>query len=354
LRPHVRLGVGFAAGIMITAPLMLAVRTDSSLVAPRPAPLPLRTLPVRVAPASPANVPRRPALQVAGRKTAVRPPPVPASAAPRPAPVVVPPLQEDATEPLPVASSEGLKRLRDEYRRMPVLRLETVMDGVRRACGSAAWQRGGWRDYRLEFALDELIYRVKRATERPDLKLPVRFGEVPAGVAENAKGVLTAARSVKLRSATGCIFLVDGDVDVVEARECVILTTGEAKVPYGSGNIILAGGALEGAENRSHYHPRLSLWISGTSISIRNSSGLVLSAPAGVEASSLRDSVLLNSPVRNLSYLSGCSEYTADWVDLRSPPRELGDPNWRPDDRDGEDQAPNRRAIPRNRSGRRK
>ena len=155
----------------------------------------------------------------------------------------MPPLQEDALEPKPVASTEDLKRLRDECRQMPVLRLETIMDGVRRACGSAAWQRIGWRDYRLEFALDELIYRIKRATERPDLSLPVRFGDVPAGVAEKSKGVMTATRSVKLRSATRCIFLVDGDVDVVEAKECLILTTGRAKVPYGSANIILAGGA---------------------------------------------------------------------------------------------------------------
>ena len=213
LRQHVLLGVGFAAGVLITAPFVLTVWTSSSPVAPRPASLPVMKLSVPVAPAFPPKVPRRPAPQVAGRGTAGMPSPSPVKAAPPPAPVVVPPLQEDAPEPKPVASSEDLKRLRAEYRRMPVLRLETIMDGVRRACGSTAWQRAGWRDYRLEFALDELIYRVKRVTERPDLKLPVRFGDVPAGVAENAKNVMTATRSIKLRSATRCIFLVDGDAD---------------------------------------------------------------------------------------------------------------------------------------------
>ena len=157
------------------------------------------------------------------------------------------------------------------------------MDGVRRACGSAAWQRIGWRDYRLEFALDELIYRIKRATERPDLRLPVRFGEVPAGVAENAKGVMTATRSVKLRSATRCIFLVDGDVDLVEAADCLILTTGKANVQYGRQNIILAGGIIEGTEDMPPHdnQTRLSIRISGTSISVSNSSNLILSCAGG-------------------------------------------------------------------------
>ena len=154
LRQHVLLGVGFAAGVMITTPLVLvqAMRNSPGSVAPRPASLPVIKMPAPVAPAVPAKLPRRPAPQVAGRRAAGMPP-APVSAAPPPAPVVVvPPLQEDAPEPKPVASSEDLKRLRDEYRQMPVLRLETIMDGVRRACGSAAWQRIGWRDYRLEFA----------------------------------------------------------------------------------------------------------------------------------------------------------------------------------------------------------
>src|SRR5206468_1234324 len=113
-----------------------------------------------------------------------QPPPAPVVAeqrpdVPPPAPLVVPPLQEEAPEPTPVVTAETLKQLRDEYRRRRVLELQTIMDGVRRACSSDDWQRGGWRDYPLEFALDEFIYRVKRITERPALELPVRFGEVP-------------------------------------------------------------------------------------------------------------------------------------------------------------------------------
>ena len=168
---------------------------------------------------------------------------------------------------------------------------------------------------------------------------------------------MTATRSVKLRSATRCIFLVDGDVDLVEAADCLILTTGKANVQYGRQNIILAGGVIEGTEDMPPHdnQTRLSIRISGTSISVSNSSNLILSAPEGVEASSLRNSVFLNSPFRTLSYLSGCSEYTTDWVDLRLPsPREFANQNWRPDDRGGEDPMANRRALSRNRSARRK
>jgi hypothetical protein len=177
-----------------------------------------------------------------------------------------------------------------------------------------------------------LIYRVNRATERPGLKLPVRFGDVPAGVADNAKGVLAATRFIKLRSAAQCIFLVDGDVDLVEARECLILATGKVNVGYGRANVILAGGTIEGTENmhRHDERPRLSLRISGTALSIRYSANLIFAAPEGVEAISVQDSALFNSPVRTLSYLSGCSDYTTDRVDLRlaSPP-EIGGQDWR-------------------------
>jgi hypothetical protein len=323
------LGVGFATGVLIATPLVLklSVQTKPPPVAARAGPTAIAGPRGQAAPPQLVVGPRRPDPQVAAGGAAVPPP----------LPVVVPPLQEEAPEPPPVVSSEELKRLREEYRRLPVLRLQTIMDGVRRACESAAWQRIGWRDYRLEFALDELIYRVKRATERPDLRLPVRFGDVPAGVADNAKEVLTATRSLKLRSATRCLYLVNGDVELFEARECAILATGDVKVDYGWANIILAGGAIDGSENMPQRGggTRLSLRISGTTLSTRFSSNLIFGAPEGVEAWSVERSALLNSPLRELTYLSRCSEYTTARVAFRLERRpEVGERDGRAESQD--------------------
>jgi hypothetical protein len=312
-------GVGFAAGAFISTSLVLMLsartrplpaggaRAERPAIAPGPR--------GQVVLPSPIVGPRRPAPRVATAVVAV-PPPAPIVAPP--APGVVPPLEEEAPEQPPVVSSEELQRLRKEFRRQRVLRLQTIMEGVRRTCRSTDWQRNGWRDYRLEFALDEWIYRVKKAVQRPALKLPVRFGEVPAGVAENAKNVLTATHSLKLSSATRCLFLVDGDVDLQSARDCVILATGHVKVDYGHRNVILAGGAIEGAENspRPDEKRGLSLRISGTTLSARYSTDLIFGAAGNVEAMSVERSALFNSPMRSLSYLNECSEYTSPLVDL--------------------------------------
>src|SRR4051794_20418933 len=88
---------------------------------------------------------------------------------------------------------------------------------------------------------------------------------------------------------------------------------------------------------RHDERPRHSLRISGTALSIRYSANLIFAAPEGVEAMSVQDSALLNSPVRTLSYLSGCSDFTTDRVDFRlAPPPEIGGQDWRMEPRNRE------------------
>jgi len=275
------------------------------------------------------------------------------------APIVVPALHEEPPALKVAVSEQDLKRLRNEFRSTSVLRLDVILEGVRRACATDEWQRSGWRNFQLEFALDEMIYRIKRAVERPDFKLPVRFGELRAGLAENGKDVLTASRGVKQRGAARCIFLVDGDVELIEASDCLILATGRINVQYGKGNVILAGGSVEGGE---WMYPLvgatpLSLRISGTSLSIRHSSNVIVSAPEGVTASSLRDAIFLNSPFRVVSYLNGCSEFGAYGLDfwVRRPsevPIEIDAQDLASAKPDGVPQPVAHRAVSRGRSKR--
>jgi hypothetical protein len=239
-------------------------------------------------------------------------------------PVVVPPLLEEPESPVAAIAEADLRELRDRYRRDPIIGLDPIMDGVRRTCDSNAWQRRGWRDYQLEFALEELIYRVKRATEQSALELPVRFGEVPAGIAESPFGVLAAMRTRHLNSIRGSILLVDGDIELSYADHCLILATGKVKIRQGEENFIIAGDSIDVRDENVRSGPAKSpldlqepsLWISGASIKMSYGRRLICAAPDGIEAHCIRQSKLVNSPIRRLTQITECSEHTSGRINL--------------------------------------
>jgi hypothetical protein len=253
--------------------------------------------------------------------------------------MAVPPLVEEPEAPVTAVSEAELRELRDRCRREPIAALGPIMDGVRRTCDSNAWQRRGWRDYQLEFALDELIYRIKRATEQSRLELPVRFGEVPAGIAESPDQKLAAMRTRRLQSKSGCFLLVDGDIELSYAERCVILATGKVTLREGVENVIIAGDAIDvGTENAQSSATRsrldlqgTSLWISGTTIKMYFGRRLICAAPDGIDAHCIRQSTLVNSPIRQFSENAGCTEYTSGQIDFRvagsKGPREPRNPS---------------------------
>src|SRR3954452_13012276 len=59
-----------------------------------------------------------------------------------------------------------------------------VIDHVRAAEASGAWQKAGWKDAVIEEALGGLVDQMKRAAARNDLKLPVALGDVHPGGGE--------------------------------------------------------------------------------------------------------------------------------------------------------------------------
>lgn len=231
----------------------------------------------------------------------------------------VPPLNEEAPEAPPEVPEEDLKRLRDEFRDLGVLRLQPLMEEIRRTCNSADWLNPGWRNYRLEFGLDELIYRVKRATKRPKLELPVRFGDLPTGIAESPRNLLMVTGTRRLHSATRSILIVDGDIHLMLASDCLILATGLVSIQWGDGNVIVAGGAVDDKEsNGRRKDGRPSLLVSGETIEISHSSNLICSAPKGVRGMLLTNIAFLNSRVSFGDYQTGCSAHSSQRLDFRA------------------------------------
>ncbi len=238
-------------------------------------------------------------------------------------PPAVPPSPEEDPAAQPAVSIEALKQLRGKYRQLRVSRLQSVMDGVRRACESDRWRRDDWRDYHLEFALDELIDRVGSATGRTDLVLPVRFGALPAGSAEkNPEGIRMATPpGIEIDRATRCVLLADGDLTLSYATDCLILATGKVTIHHGEGNAILAGDDINDSFSEGNGAFQPSLLISGTRIEMRHCSNLICSAPKGVGGRFVKDAAILNSPVSRLEHQSGCAVYSSQRLDFRLPAR---------------------------------
>jgi hypothetical protein len=244
--------------------------------------------------------------------------------APTAPPREIPPLVEEPAELVPTLSKEELEKLRAFHRRAPVATLEPIMQGVQRANKSGEWQHRGWRDFDLEFALDELMYRVRRATECRRLELPVRFGEVPAGVAESRERVIAAMRSKQLSSTKDSILLVDGDLELSFATRCVILATGKVSISHAEQVAVIAGDTIDvshastrsGSVRESDAEQSRSLLVSGNTIRVRIGRGLVCAAPNGIEASSVSEATFLNSPLRRLTLVSACSEFTTRRIDF--------------------------------------
>jgi hypothetical protein len=274
---------------------------------------------------------------------AVRRPPAPPAAAvveaskipPPPPPVTVPPLIEEPPTPPVRVSREELERLRAHYRSLNVLPLTVIMDGVRRVARSDDWTRDGWRDYDLEFALDELVYRVRRATGRHRLKLPVRFGELPAAIAEAPAGAFVVARIKEVDRLRRSLLLADGDLKTPWAEDSLIIATGKVSIYHGARNVVIAGEIDGDYENQARlgfgrFEEQLkavsdvspSLLISGTRLKMNYTFHAICAAPEELVSLNSWDLTLLNSPVRLFYQATKCSESVSRRVDFRlsTPP----------------------------------
>ncbi len=275
----------------------------AAIVAPRPIP----PVPPRPPAYRAANMPSMPARVVVPRSTP---------------PVAVPLPIEEVPEPWPAVSFEELKSLREEYRRMPVLRLQVIMDGVRRVCASEDHRRPGWRDYPLEFAIDEMVFRVMHATRRPNLELPVRFGQPSDGEPGSREVALKVSGKESGQGVSRSILLVDGDVDMTFISDCLIVATGKVRFQHGSGNVILAGeiGTLsERGRERDGRPIRPSVLMAETSIFVHDAENLITSAPEGIRGTFLRNMASINSLIE-FQHQTGFAKYASKLVDLRRSP----------------------------------
>jgi hypothetical protein len=246
------MGLGLAAGFLISVPLVLAFTSRAE---------PSR----RVSP----PVALRPRLPLA---------PLPSAAVPSP-PATVAPVTPPSRDRVGLAA---------------------VMDGARWTVSADDWRRTGLPDSRLIAAVFSVLGELRLASGDASLTLPLAFGEVPPAAQvdglpggwkkELGEAFLVAAGPKppgkswpappaalhKYLRMTRAILIAHGDVIVNEARESVIIATGSVDIGLSYRSAVFAGRGITDARDAE------SLLVAGSRLSVTHPNWPDLGWRAGV------------------------------------------------------------------------
>lgn len=208
--------------------------------------------------------------------------------------------------------------------------LAAIMDGVRWTTSSAQWQQTALPNPKLIRAIEVVIGEIRLATGDPTVGLPVRFGDVPPGLDTNPERVIYVASSPRFFGQAGgiqpvvldagranrAILIVDGDIVLTAADDCLILATGEVRISYPTRCVIFAGRSIQAS------HDTESLLVAGSKVVVSHSNSVrrppmrlaIYSAPDLVQVSHAADVIFLNAVHRKVSHQTGCRPL--DWPGL--------------------------------------
>jgi hypothetical protein len=191
---------------------------------------------------------------------------------------------------------------------------QTVLDLVKQHAASDAWQEPGFEDELLEAAMGKLVDQVNAAAKEERVKFTPRFarcrpqrnkdGSVKPRELDGDDLLFVGHDSFDLRRGTRSIILVDGNVSMTSAYDCLIIARGAVNIAYGSGNVILAGQYLDIAHDGDRDRPQggglertpgpANLLMSGGDLRVSHALRSVLVAGGPLELMHGSDCILLN------------------------------------------------------------
>jgi hypothetical protein len=189
------------------------------------------------------------------------------------------------------------------------LTFDELIGRVRQAVKSKKWQEPGWHDPVIDAGLRALVAHVNQATRQGAVRLPVTLADVrPSNDAARgrADGRLFVMEDGDIGRAQRSIFLVDGNVRISFAHDCIVLARGAVEIAHGGGNVVLAGHYVHTSHDGSR-QPSRSLLISGSILDVSHSHGTICSAPE-VSISFATGTTYLNSPRLDVSHEKGCEK----------------------------------------------
>jgi hypothetical protein len=157
--------------------------------------------------------------------------------------------------------------------------------------------------------LKALVAQVNQATRQGAVRLPVTLADVrPSNEAAHrpADGRLFVGENGVFGHAQRSIFLVDGNVRIGFANDCIVLARGAVEIAHGEGNVVLAGHYVHTSHDGSRQTSR-SLLISGSILDVSHSHGTICLAPE-VSIGFATGTTYLNSPRLDVSHEKGCEK----------------------------------------------
>jgi hypothetical protein len=226
-----------------------------------------------------------------------------------------PPTAHGATD----ADSFAAQTRRDEQR------LAALMARIRDVASLGAWLQQApagrrWRDPVIESALSEILTDVGNTAGRQDLALPVGFDEVNASEGP-ARGPsifeqnlhVVRGDDVRILRATKSILLVDGNVQVAYADDCVIVARGAVTVVEGWRNVIVAGHYVhvssDGSTSGRNSTASGSVLVSGSVLNVLHAQSSLCRAPRLVRVDHAGNATFVDCPVIQSSTETGSKRF---------------------------------------------
>jgi hypothetical protein len=197
--------------------------------------------------------------------------------------------------------------------RLPPTEFDKLIERIRSAEASRAWQQLGWKDDVIDSTLRKTIAAGKTAGSDA-LQLPIEFGDLRPARAKNAvnfatKNLLVATGAVDIAHANKSIFLIDGSIRISHAHDCVVIARGFVDVGHCERCVVIAGhhvnvgfDGLFGGDM-----PKLpSLLVSGRSMRIAHAHETICSAPEFIHVSHANNVTFLATSHRDISHQEAC------------------------------------------------
>src|SRR5262245_33678958 len=122
--------------------------------------------------------------------------------------------------------------------------LQDILDRIHQHAATDAWRQQGWKEEAIEAWLDGATAAIRKAAQRPNLKLPVRIADVaPTDFTTEAAAdrVIVVGNNITLsrRNLRNSIVLADGNVEVGNIDHCVVIARGVVTAKQSTESVIV-------------------------------------------------------------------------------------------------------------------